>query len=163
MTRRLAITAVAATLALAASGERLAAQPAIYGKLAGTWVYDSATAPDDHGGPKSESIVFTIVGEALRVDATEDMGKGPVKSGFECTTKGALRDAGSGVMTRCTMHPYADSVVYAVDVLQDGKVVSGERGRLVVTGGGKSLRDEYDATDVTEPPSHHRHRLTKQQ
>ena len=162
MTRRLAIIAGAGALALVASSGPLAAQPPIYTKLAGTWAYDSATAPDDHGGPKSESIVFTITGQGLRVDATEDMGKGPVKSGFDCSAKGTLRDAGSGVMTRCTMHPFADSVVYAVDVLQDGKVVSGERGRLVVSGGGKSLRDEYDATDVTEPPSHHRHRLTKQ-
>ena len=162
MTRRLAIMVVAGTLSLAVSAGHLAAQPAIYTKLAGTWLYDSATAPDDHGGPKSETIVFSIVGQALRVDATEDLGRGPVKSGFECTAKGALRDAGSGVTTRCTMHPYADSVVYAVDVLQDGKVVSGERGRLVVSDGGKGLRDEYDATDVTDPPSHHRHRLTKQ-
>jgi hypothetical protein len=162
MSRRFAIVAVAGTLALAAPAGRLAAQAPIYAKLAGTWVYDSATAPDDHGGPKSESIMFSIVGQALRVDAIEDMGKGPVKSGFECTAKGTLRDMGSGVSTRCTMHPYADSVVYAVDVLQDGKVVSGERGRLVVSNGGKGLRDEYDATDVTEPPSHHRHRLTKQ-
>jgi hypothetical protein len=162
MTRRLAITFAAGALALAVSGGRLAAQPAIYAKLAGTWVLDSATAPDDHGGPKSESIVFSIAGQVLRIDATEDLGKGPVKSGFECSAKGSLRDAGSGVTTRCSMHPYADSVVYAVDVLQDGKVVSGERGRLVVSGGGKSLRDEYDATDVTAPPSHHRHRLTRQ-
>ena len=162
MTPRLAIMVVAGTLALAVSGARLAAQPAIYAKLAGTWMYDSATAADDHGGPKSESIVFSIMGQALRVDATEDLGKGPVKSGFECTAKGRLRDTGNGVTTRCTMHPYADSVVYAIDILQGGKVVAGERGRLVVSGAGKSLRDEYDATSGTGPSTHHRHRYTRQ-
>ena len=52
--------------------------------------------------------------------------------------------------------------MYAVDVLQDGRVVSGGRGRLVVSGGGKALRDAYDATSETGPSAHHRHRLTMQ-
>ena len=155
MTRRLAIMVVAGTLALAVSSRRLAAQPGVYAKLAGTWVMDSTNGPDDHGLPKSETLVFSNAGQALQIAATTDDGKGPGKSAFECTTKGAAADAGGGASTHCTVHPYADSVVYAIDILQGGKVVAGERGRLVVSGAGKSLRDEYDATSGTGPSTHH--------
>ena len=163
MTRRLAIMAVAGTLVLAVSGGRLAAQPGVYGTLAGTWVMDSATGPDDHGLPKSETLVFSPLGPALRIVATTDAGKGPEKSAFACTTNGAVAPAGGDASRRCTAHPYADSVVYAVDVLQRGKVLAGERGRLVVSAGGNMLRDEYDATSGTGPSTHHRHLYTKQQ
>jgi hypothetical protein len=162
MTRRLAIMVVAGTLVVAVSGGPLAAQPGVYATLAGTWVMDSATGPDDHGLPKSETLVFSAVGPALRIAATTDDGKGPGTSAFECTAKGAMADAGGGASTRCTAHPYADSVVYAVDVLRGGKVVAEERGRLVVSAGGQALRDEYDATSGTAPPTHHRHRYTRQ-
>ena len=118
MTRRLAIMAVAGTLVLAVSGGRLAAQPGVYAKLAGTWVMDSTNGPDDHGLPKSETLVFSSVGPALRIGATTDDGKGPEKSAFDCTAKGAMADAGGGASTRCTANPHADSVVYAVDILQ---------------------------------------------
>jgi hypothetical protein len=163
MTRRLTIMTVAGTLALAVAGGRLNAQPGVYARLAGTWVMDSANGPDDHGLPKSETLVFSTVGPALRIAATTDDGKGPEKSAFDCTAKGGTADAGAGTSTRCSAHPYADSVVYAVDVLQGGKAAAGEHGRLVVLAGGKTLRDEYDATSGTGPSTHHRHLYTKQQ
>jgi hypothetical protein len=162
MTRRLAIMAMTGTLALAVSGSPVTAQQGAYAKLAGTWVMDSTTGPDDHGLPKSETLVFSTEGPALRIAATEDNGKGPGTSTFDCTAKAATGTAGPGVTTRCTVHPYADSVVYAVDVLKDGKVVAGERGRLVVSPSGTTLRDQYDATSGAGPATHHRHHYVKQ-
>jgi len=162
MTRRLAIMVVAGLLALALPGQRLAAQPPAYARLSGTWVMDSTNGPDDHGLPKSEALVFSTAGPALQIAATEDDGKGPDKSAFSCTPKGSTADLGGGVSARCTVRAFADSTLYAVDVLQGGKVVSGERGRLVPLPGGKRLRDEYDATSSTAPATHHRHIYTKQ-
>jgi hypothetical protein len=162
MTRRLAILVIGGILALAVPGQQLTAQPAVYAKLSGTWVMDSTNGPDDHGLPKSETLEFSTAGPALRIAATEDDGKGPGKSTFDCTAKGATGDMGAGMTSRCTVHAYADSVVYAVDILKAGKVVAGERGRLVVYGGGTSLRDQYDATDGAGPATHHRHHYIKQ-
>jgi hypothetical protein len=153
---------VTGMLALAVHGQRLSAQPPVYARLSGTWVMDSTNGPDDHGLPKSETLVFSTAGPALQIAATEDDGKGPDKSAFSCTPKGSTADLGGGLSARCTVHPFADSTLYAVDVLQGGKVVSGERGRLVPLAGGKRLRDEYDASSGTAPATHHRHIYTKQ-
>lgn len=159
MFRRIALLFLAGALPLTA--QRLPAQ-AVFAKLAGTWVMDSTNGPDDHGLPKNETLVFSSAGSVLRIAATTDDGKGPDKSAFSCTTKGAMADLGGGFSARCTVHPFADSTLYAVDVLQGGKVVSGERGRIVPLSGGKRLRDEFDATDGDAPPTHHRHIYTKQ-
>jgi len=48
----------------------------------------------------------------------------------------------------CTVHPYADSVVYAIDILQGGKVVRESAGGWWCRRR-ESLRDEYDATSGT--------------
>ncbi len=159
MSRHIALLFLAGALPLAA--HRLPAQ-AVYAKLSGTWVMDSTNGPDDHGLPKSETLEFSMSGPALRIAATEDDGKGPHKSAFSCTTRGSTADLGGGLSARCTVHPFADSTLYAVDVIQGGKVVSGERGRIVPLPGGKRLRDEYDATSGTAPATHHRHIYTKQ-
>ena len=51
--------------------------------------------------------------------------------------------------------------MYAIDVTKGGQIVATERGRLVVSGGGKTLRDEYDATSGAGAATHHRHIYTK--
>jgi hypothetical protein len=145
------------------AGGRVAAQSDAYAKLVGTWVMDSTNGPDDKGLPKSETLKFSRVGKALRIAATTDEGTGASSSAFDCLTAagGGTADVGNGVLTHCLPHPYADSVVYAIDVTKGGQIVATERGRLVVSGGGKTLRDEYDATSGAGAATHHRHIYTK--
>lgn len=164
MARRLAILCVVGLLPLALASGRLTAQSSVYAKLVGTWVMDSTNGVDDHGLPKSETLVFSRVGTSLRIAATTDDGSGPGSSAFSCVTAagGGTTDAGNGVLTHCMPHPYADSVVYAIDVTKGGQIVATEHGRLVVSGGGKTLRDEYDATSGTGAATHHRHVYSKQ-
>jgi len=108
--------------------------------------------------------VFSWSGKSLRISATTDEGTGAGTSAFDCTTTsgGGTTELGGGVSTHCTPRAYADSVVYAVEVLKGGQVVATEHGRLVISGKGTTLRDEYDATSGGSAPTHHRHVYTKQ-
>jgi hypothetical protein len=148
------------TLALAAlvsffAASRLTAQSDPYAKLIGTWVMDSTNGADDRGLPKSEQLVFSRVGAGLRITATTDQGKGPSTSGFNCLAGGAMTDLGKGQSMRCTIKTSPDSVMYALDMIANGKTSPVERGRLVVLPSGL-LRDQYDGVSST-PPTHHRH------
>jgi len=162
MDRRVLPLFIVGMLSLAIAGRRVAAQ-SVYSKLAGTWVMDSTNGPDDKGLPKSETLAFSRVGKSLRISATTDEGTGAGTSAFDCVTDagGGTTDAGNGVLTHCVPHAYADSVVYAVDVTKAGQIVATERGRLVLSAGGTTLRDEYDATSGGGAATHHRHIYTK--
>jgi hypothetical protein len=152
-------------LSMGIAGRRMAAQSDAYAKLVGTWVMDSTTGTGDHGLPKSETLVLARMGPSLHIAPTTDWGSGPVSTSFGCATTGVggVNDLGGGTSSHCTTHASADSIVYALDVSKGGKLVSTERGRLVVSAGGKTLRDEYDATDSAGTAvTHHRHILTKQ-
>lgn len=164
MDRRALALFAAGVLSLTALSNRLTAQSGAYAKLVGAWVMDSTNGPDDNGLPKSETLVFSWAGKSLRIAATTDEGTGAGTSAFDCmtTAAGGTTDVGGGVSTHCTPHAYADSVVYAVEVRKGGQVVATEHGRLVISGKGKTLRDEYDATSGGGAPTHHRHVYTRQ-
>lgn len=152
---RRSLTLVLAFVSVAAAGSRLTAQSDPYAKLIGTWVMDSTNGADDRGLPKSEQLVFSRVGTGLRISATSDVGKGPSTSGFNCSAGGTTADLGEGRSMRCTIHASPDSVMYALDMIANGKTSPVERGRLVVLPSGL-LRDQYDGVSST-PPTHHRH------
>ena len=152
------MTLVAVAVAsLAAAAPRPTAQSDPFAKLIGTWVMDSTNGPDDKGLPKSEKLVFSRVGAALRITATEDNGQGPSTSGFNCLpAPGSSTDLGKGQSMRCTIRTTPDSVMYALDLVDSAKKTSPvERGRLVVLKSGL-LRDQYDAVSES-PATHHRH------
>jgi hypothetical protein len=133
------------------------AQPNPLPKLMGTWVMDSTNGPGDRGLPKSETLVFVPQGNGFRLTATTDQGHGPSTSTFDCTPSGATTALTETEVMLCTIHVMADSVLYTLDVLQNGQTLSAERGRLVVSPSGRALRDQYDATTGSHAPIHHRH------
>ena len=155
----------ALVLVSAGAGGSSPAQSNPYSKLIGTWVMDSTNGVDDKGLPKSEKLVFSRAGSALRITATEDDGAGPSTSTFNCPAAPAADTTrmGPSMDAVCTIRPTADSVMYSIDmidksksdVVQHWKAIPTERGRLVVQSNGL-LRDQYDAMTDT-PPTHHRH------
>jgi len=155
--------ALSSGLLLVLGAHAVAAQANAYRRIAGTWVMDSTNGPDDHGLPKSETLVFATTPQGVRITATEDDGKGPATSSFNCASvNGSAASAkGNASSTTCTVRATADSVAYALDVRNKGALVATERGRLVVSADGESLRDEYDATDGPKPATHHRHIYNK--
>jgi len=150
------------TLALMVMANPLSAQSAPPPKLMGTWVMDTTNGPDDHGLPKSETLVFAPAPNGFRLTATTDDGQGPGTSTFTCATGGATTDAGGGQSLHCTLRITADSVLYALDLLKGGKTIPTERGRLIVAASGTMLRDQFDALSESGAPTHHRHIYAKQ-
>jgi hypothetical protein len=156
---RCVVLLLSSSVVVAISPARALAQTD-YSRLKGTWVMDTTNGPDDHGLPKSETLVFAPTANGFRLTSTEDDGQGPQTSNFDCTAAGAQTTSGSSTV-QCTVHPMRDSVGYAVDVRQNGKVVATERGRLIVASSGRTMRDEYDASDGGKPATHHRHIYSK--
>jgi hypothetical protein len=157
---RRSLTLAFALVSVAAVGSRLTAQSDPYAKLIGTWVMDSTNGADDHGLPKSEQLVFSRSGAALRISATTYAGQGPSTSGFNCLPAPGASNGMEGQLMRCTIRATPDSVVYALDAVDGAKTSPVERGRLVVLPSGL-LRDQYDGVSST-PPTHHRHIYHKQ-
>jgi hypothetical protein len=158
MDRRSLALCLALFIALDAVGGCAAAQPDQYTKLIGTWVMDTTNGPDDNGLPKSEKLVLSRKAAGLRITASEDDGQGASTSAFNCqgSPAGGITDLGKGQSMKCTVHPIADSVMYALDVINGTKKASPvERGWLVVQSNGL-LRDEYDAFGGSAS-THHRH------
>jgi hypothetical protein len=153
---------VAITLAVVATAGPLSAQTSAPAKLMGSWVMDTTNGSDDHGLPKSESLVFSLQPNGFHLVATEDDGKGPGTSTFDCAPGGASTTLSPTQVMLCTIHLTADSVLYTLDVLNNGQTVSTERGRLVVSQSGQMLRDQYDATSGSARATHHRHVYVKQ-
>ena len=143
-------------------GGPLSAQSAPLAKLMGTWVMDTTNGPDDHGLPKSETLVFAPTANGFRLTATTDDGQGPGTSTFACTTDGATTDVGGGRSMHCAVRLMSDSVLYALDAVKDGKTTPVERGRLIAAPSGHVLRDQYDALSEPNGPTHHRHIYAKQ-
>src|SRR5215469_10584674 len=133
-------------LALFASAGRLGAQASPPAKLMGKWVMDTTNGSDDHGLPKSETLVFSPQANGFHLIATTDDGQGPGTSTFDCAPGGASTTLSPTQVLLCTIHLMPDSVLYTVDVLTNGQTVSTERGRLVLAPSGQMLRDQYDAT-----------------
>jgi hypothetical protein len=141
----------------AGAASRVSARSSPYSKLVGTWVMDSTNGPDDNGLPKSETLVFAVVGSTLRITATADEGNGSSTSIFKCHSgSGAANDLGKGMSAVCTLRNTPDSVMYDLVVSDSGKAVSSEKGRLVVRPDGL-LRDQYEAISGTSPATQHRH------
>jgi hypothetical protein len=160
--RSLSLIAMSA-LTLIALSDRLSAQSDATTKLVGTWVMDSTKGPGDNGLPKSETLVFSRSGSALRITATTDQGKGPSTGSFDCqpASGAAMPATNAGPSTRCTIRVTPDSVIYAIDAVKDGKATPVERGRLVVSAAGPTLRDEYQSNGATDQANHHRHWYSK--
>ena len=156
-------TGAAIVLAFAATAGALLAQTSGQAKLMGTWVMDTTNGSDDHGLPKSETLVFSPQANGFHLVSTEDDGQGPGTSNFDCAPGGASTTLSPTQVLLCTIHLMPDSVLYTVDVLDSGKTVSTERGRLVLSASGQMLRDQYDATTGAKKATHHRHIYVKQQ
>ncbi len=154
---------VAISLTFIATAGHLSAQTNAPAKLMGKWVMDTTNGSDDHGLPKSETLVFSPQTGGFHLVATEDNGQGPGASTFDCAPGGASTTLSPTEVALCTIHLTADSVLYTVDVLNNGQTVSTERGRLVVSPSGQMLRDQYDATAGSAKATHHRHVYAKQQ
>jgi hypothetical protein len=154
--------AVAITLTAVATAGHLSAQASAPAKLMGKWVMDTTNGSDDHGLPKSETLVFSPQTGGFHLVATEDDGQGPGTSTFDCAPSGASTTLSPTQVALCTIHVTGDSVLYTVDVLNNGQTVATERGRLVVSPSGQMLRDQYDATAGSAKATHHRHMYVKQ-
>jgi hypothetical protein len=147
----------ALALVSAGAGDHLPTQSSPYAKLIGTWVMDSTNGVDDKGLPSSEKLVFSVTRSTLRISATTDEGHGPWTSAFDCHDgSGAITDVGNGQSTKCVTRPTPDSVMYSLDMIDNGKTVPAEHGRLVVQPNGL-LRDQYDELSESGPATHHRH------
>jgi len=130
-------------------------------KLMGKWVMDTTNGADDHGLPKTETLVFAPLNNGFHLTATADDGQGPATSTFDCAPGGASTTLGANQVMLCTIHLTGDSLLYTVDVLNNGETVSTERGRLVLSASGQTLRDQYDATSGSAKATHHRHVYAK--
>ena len=148
MVHRTLTLAVMGALAAAVAAARSPGQSDPYAKLIGTWAVDSMNGVDDNGLTRSQTIAFSRSGAVIHVTLTTDDGTGPISLVVNCspTTAGAIRDLGSGQSARCTLHPSADSILYTLEVRKSGQIIASERGRLVVSNAGTTLRDDYDAT-----------------
>jgi len=153
---------VVSLFVLGVGADQLSSQPAAYQKLVGTWVMDSTNGTDDHGLPKSEKLVISTTATGIQIVATEDAGQGPGTSTIDCKSKPIAAPSGTGSSTQCSVRVVGDSVLYALDIRNNGTVVAGERGRLVVRSDGHTMRDQYNATEDTKPATHHRHIYSKQ-
>jgi hypothetical protein len=153
----------AIALSLFSLAGRLWGQPSPPAKLMGKWVMDTTNGSDDHGLPKSETLVFSTQANGFHLIATTDDGQGPGTSAFDCAPGGAPTTLSPTQVLLCTIHLTADSVLYMVDVLNNGQTVSTERGRLVVSSSGRSLRDQFDATAGSAKATHHRHVYERQE
>jgi hypothetical protein len=149
-------------LAIVAIAGPVSAQPSPPTKLMGKWVMDTTNGADDHGLPKSERLEFSPQPGGFHLIATTDDGQGPGTSTFDCAPGGASTTLSPTQVMLCTIHLTADSVLYTVDVLDNGQTVSTERGRLVISPSGETLRDQYDAASGSKKATHHRHVYVKQ-
>jgi hypothetical protein len=145
--RTLTLATIGALAAVAAAA-RSSSQSDPYSKLIGTWAVDSMNGADDYGVPKSQTIAFSRSGTVIHVTLTIDDGTGPTSLVVNCSaaTGGAARNLGGGQSARCSLHPLADSIMYTLEVRKDSQIIASERGRLVVSNAGTTLRDDYDAT-----------------
>lgn len=147
---------------LAAAPHPLHAQANPLARLMGRWAMDSTNGVDDHGLPKSETLVFAAQPTGFRITATEDDGQGPVTSTFDCAPGGGTTQLGPTEVMLCTIRVVGDSVLYTVDDLKNGQSASTERGRLVVGGSNRTLRDEYEASLGSHKATRHRHVYERQ-
>jgi hypothetical protein len=140
--------AVLGALAASVASARSPGQSDPYAKLIGTWAVDAMAGVDDYGLPQSQTIAFSRSGTVIRVTLTTDDGTGPTSLVVNCSpaSGGATRDLGSGQSARCTLHPLADSILYALEVRKNSQIIASEHGRLVVSNAGTTLRDDYEST-----------------
>ena len=147
---------ILAGLGVAGPSARLAAQPDPTAKLLGTWVRDSATGPDDRTAPNGETVTFSRAGPMLRL--VEKLGPAAKPTPpLDCAIGGAAPKPGAEGARGCMLSVVGASVDYFVWHTASGKVVPEERGHLVGSADGRSLRDEFEVYHPDAKTSHHRH------
>jgi len=147
---------IVAGLAIAAPTSRLTAQADPTAKLVGTWVRDSATGPDDRTPPNGETVRFSRVGPMLRL--VEQLGPAAKPTApLDCAIGGAAPKPGAEGSRGCRLSVGAAGIDYFVWHAASGKVVPEERGHLVWSADGRSLRDEFEVYHPDAKTSRHRH------
>jgi hypothetical protein len=143
-------------LGVAIPSARLTAQSDPIAKLVGTWVRDSATGPDDRAPPNGETVGFSRVGAMLRLIEKLGPAAHPTPP-LDCAIGRAAPKPGAEGSRGCTMSVAGGAVDYFVWHSASGKIVPEERGHLVPSADGRSLRDEFEGYHPDAKTSHHRH------
>jgi len=159
MDRRLPLLAATGVVALIGIAPRLPVQADPIARLVGTWVRDSANGPDDHDRPNGEMMVMSRRGTGVRIVESTSFGSVPAGT-LDCGTD-AITPAPAGDQRRCTMRVAGDSIVYVINAVTSGHETPIERGRLVSTPDGHTLRDQYEEIGSAGVVTQRRHFYTK--
>lgn len=121
-----------------------AASPAPFTRMMGTWVRDSANGPDDVSVPNGQALILMPTADGFRVVERAGSPAGAKLVDLACSrTPVPLAKFAAGEDGRCYTDVAGDSVQYAIFGRLNGKVVAVERGVVVTTPSGQSLRDEF--------------------
>ncbi|MBK8649963.1 MAG: hypothetical protein IPN16_26170, partial [Gemmatimonadetes bacterium] len=118
--------------------------PDPFARMMGTWVRDSANGPADAGVPNGETLILTPTSDGFRVVERAGGPAGAKLVDLACRRiDEPLATFAAGESGRCYAQVAGDSVSFAIFAPLNGKIVAIERGVVVTSRTGQSLRDEF--------------------
>ena len=132
--------------------------PDPFARMMGTWVRDSANGPADAGVPNGETLILTPTSDGFRVVERAGGPAGAKLVDLACRRiDEPLTTFAAGESGRCYAQVAGDSVSYAIFAPLNGKIVAIERGVVVTSPTGQSLRDEFTKRVPKGGPQRRRH------
>jgi hypothetical protein len=132
--------------------------PDPFARMMGTWVRDSANGPADAGAPDGETLILMPTSDGFRVVERAGGPAGAKLVDLACRRiDEPLATFAAGESGRCYAQVAGDSVSYAIFAPLNGKIVAIERGVVVTSPTGQSLRDEFTKRVPKGVPQRRRH------
>lgn len=129
-----------------------------FARMMGTWARDSANGPDDSSAPDGQALILMPAPGGFRVVERAGGPAGATLVDLACRTiTGPLATFAAAEDGGCYTEVAGDSVTYLIFGRLKGKVVAVERGVVVTSPSGQSLRDEFTKHQANGTVQRRRH------